>query len=189
MPTTDGSARSARASETVRPATCQAGVPTDGPDASTHGDRTKTAAPDPWGDDPPVRRLTREEAQALSQRLATVSPWRVVGVQVVVGCVVAAVAAWVAGTEGAFWSALYGSAVVVVPAALMARGLTSPLSRMSPGAGVVSFMVWEFVKIGVSLVMLAIAPKVVPGLSWPALLAGLVLCIKVYWLALSWRKR
>jgi ATP synthase protein I len=110
-------------------------------------------------------------------------------VQIVVGCVVAAIAFGVAGTGGAFWSALYGAAVVVVPGALMARGLTSPLSRMSPGAGVVSFMLWEFVKIGVSVALLALAPRWVPGLSWPALLAGLVLCIKVYWLALLWRKR
>ena len=37
--------------------------------------------------------------------------------------------------------------------------------------------------------MLVQAPKVVQPLSWPALLVGLVLCIKVYWLALSWHGR
>jgi ATP synthase protein I len=37
--------------------------------------------------------------------------------------------------------------------------------------------------------MLALAPKLVQPLSWPALLVGLVLCMKVYWLALSWRGR
>jgi ATP synthase protein I len=177
MPTNDGDARSDAGPETGRPkARPAAAVAAESPR-------------DPWSDDAPPRRLTREEAQALSQRLATVSPWRVVGAQCAVGCLVAAIAFWVAGTEGAFWSALYGAAVVVVPGALMARGLTSPLSRMSPGAGVVSFMLWEFVKIGVSVAMLALAPKWVPGLSWPALLAGLVLCIKVYWLALLWRQR
>jgi len=34
---------------------------------------------------------------------------------------------------------------------------------------------------------LLLAPRVVQDLSWPALLAGLVLCIKVYWVALLWR--
>ena len=34
-----------------------------------------------------------------------------------------------------------------------------------------------------------LAPRLVQDLSWPALLAGLVLCIKVYWLALLWRPR
>jgi ATP synthase protein I len=135
------------------------------------------------------RRLSREEAQALSQRIGGVSPWRVVGVQAVVGVVAAFVAQAVFGGAGVFWSVLYGAATVVVPAVLMARGLTSPLSRASPAAGVASFMVWEFVKIGVTLAMLALAPKVVPSLSWPALLLGLVLCIKVYWWALAWRRR
>jgi ATP synthase protein I len=29
----------------------------------------------------------------------------------------------------------------------------------------------------------------VQPLSWPALLAGLVVSIKVYWVALAWRRR
>jgi ATP synthase protein I len=43
------------------------------------------------------------------------------------------------------------------------------------------------VKISVSVAMLMLAPQLVQPLSWPALLVGLVLCIKVYWLALLWR--
>jgi ATP synthase protein I len=45
------------------------------------------------------------------------------------------------------------------------------------------------VKIAVSIAMLALAPKLVQNLSWPALLVSLVLCMKVYWLALLWRGR
>jgi ATP synthase protein I len=30
---------------------------------------------------------------------------------------------------------------------------------------------------------------VVPDLSWPALLVALVVCVKVNWLALLWRRR
>ena len=33
--------------------------------------------------------------------------------------------------------------------------------------------------------MLALAPRLVAGLSWPALLVGLILAMKVYWLALA----
>jgi ATP synthase protein I len=87
------------------------------------------------------------------------------------------------------WSLLYGAAAVVVPGALMARGMTSRLSSVSPGASAVSFMLWEMVKIGVSVAMLVLAPKLVQPLSWPALLAGLVVCMKVYWVALLWRGR
>jgi len=60
---------------------------------------------------------------------------------------------------------------------------------MSPGAGAVSFMSWEFVKIGVSVALLLLAPKLVQPLSWPALLASMAVCMQVYWLALMWRGR
>jgi ATP synthase protein I len=85
------------------------------------------------------------------------------------------------------WSVLYGAATVVLPGALMARGMTSRLSSVSPGASAVSFMLWEMVKIAASIALLALAPKVVQPLSWPALLVGLVVCMKVYWWALLWR--
>ena len=37
--------------------------------------------------------------------------------------------------------------------------------------------------------MLALAPRLVQPLSWPALLVAMVACLKVYWLALLWRGR
>lgn len=131
--------------------------------------------------------LTREEAAALRAIEPPVSPWRVVAVQAVVGLVAALSAALITGRQELAWSVLYGAAAVVVPGALMARGMTSKLSSMSPGASAVSFMFWEVIKIAVSVGMLLLAPRVVQDLSWPALLAGLVLCIKVYWVALLWR--
>jgi ATP synthase protein I len=133
------------------------------------------------------RPLTRAQAQALRASQPQLSPWRVIRMQAVVGAVVALLAVLVTGRQEVGWSALYGAATVVVPGALMARGATSRLSSMSPGAGAVSFMLWEFVKIGSSVVMLMLASSIVPGLNWPALLVGLVVCMKVYWLALLWR--
>jgi len=131
--------------------------------------------------------LTREQARALRAADPPLSPWRVITVQGVVGVAVAVLAALLTGSQAVGWSALYGAATVVVPGALMARGMTSRLSSMSPGASAVSFMLWEMVKIAVSVAMLMLAPKFVQPLSWPALLVGLVLCMKVYWLALLWR--
>ena len=138
---------------------------------------------------PAFKALTREEAQALRAKEPPLSPWRVIVVQVGVGMVAALLAALVTGRQEVGWSLLYGAAAVVVPGALMARGMTSRLSSMSPGSSAVSFMLWEMVKIAVSVVMLMLAPKLVQPLSWPALLAGLVLCMKVYWVALLWRGR
>ena len=136
---------------------------------------------------PAFKALTREEAQALRERDPPLSPWRVIVGQVVVGVVVALLAALITGRQEVGWSLLYGAFTVVVPGALMARGMTSRLSSMSPGGSAVSFMLWEMVKIGVSVAMLVLAPKIVQHLSWLALLAGLVLCMKVYWVALLWR--
>lgn len=121
-------------------------------------------------------------------REAIVSPWTVVVVQAVVGIAVALLVWGITRRVEGWWSALYGAAVVVVPAALMARGMTSRLGAINPVAGAVSYMLWQGVKIAVSVAMLMVAPRIVDGLSWPALLAGLVVCIKVYWVALLWRR-
>lgn len=140
-----------------------------------------------WGRAGAFKPLTREQAEALRAADPPLSPWRVISVQGAVGVAVAVLAALLTGRQEMGWSALYGAATVVVPGALMARGMTSRLSSMSPGASAVSFMLWEAVKIAVSVAMLMLAPKFVQPLSWPALLVGLVLCMKVYWLALLWR--
>jgi len=50
-------------------------------------------------------------------------------------------------------------------------------------------MFWEMLKIGVAIAMLLIAARVVPNLSWPALLVTMVVCIKVNWVALLWSGR
>ena len=140
-------------------------------------------------DDPPVKALTRDEAQALRARNPPLSPWRVIAVQAAVGGVMVALAWLVSGKPEVMWSALYGAATVVLPGALMARGMTSRLSSVSLGASAVSVMLWSTVKIGVSIAMLMLAPKLVQALSWPALLAAMVLCMQVYWFALLWRGR
>ena len=67
----------------------------------------------------------------------------------------------------------------------MARGMTRG-TRSAVGAAA-GFMFWESLKVGVAIAMLVIAARVVPGLSWPALLVTMVVCIKVNWVALLWR--
>jgi len=137
--------------------------------------------------EPPFKTLSREEAQVLKASIPQVSPWRVVAAQAVAGLVCGAVTWLVTQRSGAAWSALYGAAAVVVPGALLARGMTRNL-RANPGAAVFGFMFWELVKIAVAVVMLVAAPRVVPGLSWPALLVAMVVCVKVNWWALLWRR-
>jgi len=150
-------------------------------DSQDHGDTE-----DPV-EGPPFKPLTHDEAQALRAKHPPVSPWWVVGSQAVAGVVCAGIA-WVATSRsGAAWSGLYGAAAVVVPSALLARGMTRRTSS-DPGTAVFGFMFWEMVKIAVAVAMLAAAPRVVPDLSWPALLVAMIVCVKMNWWALLWRR-
>ena len=56
-------------------------------------------------------------------------------------------------------------------------------------AAAMGFMFWEMLKLALAVAMLLAAVRVVPDLSWPALLVALIVCVKVNWLALLWRRR
>jgi ATP synthase protein I len=128
--------------------------------------------------------LTREEAQQLRKNHPQVSLWHVLAGQFVAGVLVALVAWAVTGQQSAGWSALYGSLAVVIPAALFARGLTGKVWSMNPGTAVAGFFLWEMVKVALTLAMLFAAPRLVSMLSWPIMLIGLVVTMKVSWFAL-----
>jgi len=132
--------------------------------------------------------LTAEQVAELRKHQPLLSVWRVVGVQAVLGLLVAALVWFVSGRIAAVYSAVYGVLAVIVPAALFARGLTSRVASVNVGAAVFGFFLWEMVKIGLTVAMLFAAPRLVNDLSWPAMLAGLVVTMKVYWVALGFRK-
>lgn len=152
----------------------------------------KTVAPLPETSEdehPPVKPLSAEEARKLREQHPPVSPWWVVGGQAVVG-LAAALAAWaVTGKPSVGWSAGYGALAVVIPAAVFARGLTGRFSTLNAGTAAFGFLLWEMVKIALTVAMLVAAPGLVRELSWPALLVGLVLAMKVYWVALAFAPR
>ena len=128
--------------------------------------------------------LSREQVAVLRQQNQSFLPWMVLVGQAATGLLVAVVAWLITGKQNVGWSALYGALAVVVPGALFARGLLSRVTLMNPAAAVTGFFVWEMVKIGLVLAMLFAAPKLVTDLSWPAMLVGLVVTMKVVWLVL-----
>lgn len=148
--------------------------------------KTIAPLPEPWEhEQTPVKPLSAEEARKLREQHPPVSPWWVVGGQAVVG-LAAALAAWaITGKHNVGWSAGYGALAVVVPAAVFARGLTGRFASLNAGGAAVGFLLWEMVKIALTVAMLVAAPGLVRELSWPALLVGLVLALKVYWVALA----
>lgn len=141
-----------------------------------------------WDDEdeePPVA-LTPAQAQVLRDRQPQVSAWRVVAAQAAVGVAVGALTWGLFGRDAGL-SALYGAAVIVLPTALLARGV----GRMAGSglvAGALGFLAWAGMKWVLSLALLVAAVRVVPGLNWPALLVAMAVCLQVNWLALLWRR-
>lgn len=115
-------------------------------------------------------------------RHPTLSVWRIVWGQAAVAVLVVLLAWWLTGKQQVAWSAGYGALSVVVPAALFARGMGR--KRTTAGAAMVGLFSWELVKIALTVAMLAAAPRLVAGLSWLALLVGMVVTMKAYWIAL-----
>ncbi len=130
------------------------------------------------------KQLTAEEVRILRQSSRPLSPWRVVGMQVAVGVALALFAWLVTGSRVAGWSAAYGSLAVVLPAVIFVRGLARQQRAPNAGSALGGFFVWEGVKIVLTVAMLFAAPRVVLGLNWLALLAGFVVTMKVYWVAM-----
>ena len=131
--------------------------------------------------------LNFEQAQLVIQGLrktaSLLSPWRLIMWQLLVGVLVTVFAyAWFDGGFVAL-SVAYGAVAVVVPASMFAWGLRRSEGAKSPLLASASFFVWEAIKVGLTVVMLFAAPVLIANLNWLALLAGFVLTMKVYWIA------
>lgn len=133
--------------------------------------------------EPDFKPLTAEEAKQWRERHPPLSPWRVLGIQAVVGLLVVLGVWGVSGQSSVAWSAGYGVIAVILPAALFARGLSRQKAVAHAGAAMVGFFVWEAVKIALTVAMLVAAPSLISRLNWLALLAGFVVTMKVYWVA------
>jgi len=125
--------------------------------------------------DPPIRPLTRNEAQALIASNPSLSVWQVIAMQAAFGVGVALVWGGLARSLPALLSSLYAVAVVVLPALMMARGVFG----RNAGRSVGGLLVWELLKMGLSAALLLLAPEVLDPVDWVALLVTLVLCLKV----------
>lgn len=132
--------------------------------------------------EPDFKPLTAEQASQWRESNPSLSPWRIVGWQAVAGALAALLAWGLSGRSEVAWSTGYGALAVVIPAALLARGLSRQAGVA--GAALAGFFVWELVKVVLTVAMLLAAPRLVPHLSWLALLAGFVVAMKVYWVAM-----
>ena len=128
--------------------------------------------------------LTRTEADAIRAANPPASMVRVLGAQVLTSVAVAGLAWGLTGQDAMGWSALYGGLSVWIPAALFARGLQRQKTTAHAGSALVGFFIWELVKIVLTVALLLAAPRLIRELNWLALLAGFVVTMKVYWVAM-----
>ena len=132
-------------------------------------------------------RFTAEQVREFRAKQPQMSVWRLVLIQALAGVVVALIA-WGGSGRQAAMSAGYGALSVVLPAAIMARGITGRLASVNAATAAFGFLVWEAVKVMLSIAMLLVAGHLIDGLSWPALLVGLIVTMKIHWLVLGFGK-
>jgi ATP synthase protein I len=121
--------------------------------------------------------------------------FRVVAIQAGTAFGVAIVAAVLAGMRGAE-SALWGGFACVLPNALFAahlklRTLIPPPDTVEGSSHAtrvaVGLLAGEFLKVFLTIALLALGPKVFPGLVWPALIASVMATLLVAPAAHFWR--
>ncbi len=137
------------------------------------------------GLEPDFKPLTPDQAAAWRQRNPMTSPWRVLALQVLVGVAVAVLTGVVSGQLRLAASVAWGAVSVVVPGVVFARALARQMRLKQAGSALAGLFVWELVKVVLTVALLLVAPKVIAGLSWLALVAGFVVTMKVYWLAMA----
>ena len=132
---------------------------------------------------------TKERVLEFRKAEPPVSVWWVVLTQMSVGLMTVFVT-WLLGAKFASMASLgYGSFCVVLPSIIFARGVTSKWSSLNPGAAVTGFFLWEFVKVAMTVVMLVMSQSLVDDLSWPMMMLGLIITMKVYWLSFLWQRK
>ena len=124
-----------------------------------------------------------EQAKVWRESNPAVSLWRIVQMQAGFGVLMVFCVWLVAENIAIVWSMACGVTCVLVPAAMFAHGVRQELNGRNLGQGVMRFMVWELAKVVLTIAMLCSAPMMVSNLNWLALLAGFVVTMKVYWVA------
>lgn len=103
---------------------------------------------------------------------------RLVSLQLIATVVVGLLAALLGGVSAMF-SALLGALCCLVPNAIMAFRLYLGTKRPG-GANAISFFIWEFVKIAMTVALLVATAKLYRDLNWLAFLGGCIVVLKSY---------
>ena len=103
---------------------------------------------------------------------------RIVSLQLIATVVVGLIAALLGGWAAMF-SAVLGGLCCVVPNGIMAVRLFAATAKPG-GANPVTFFIWEFIKIALTLALLGATAWLYHDLNWLALVAGIIVALKSY---------
>ncbi len=122
--------------------------------------------------------------QGLRKTASLLSPWRLIKWQLLVGLCVSVLAFVGFADKAIALSVAYGAIAVVLPASIFAWGLKRSEGAKSPLLASAGFFVWEVVKVVLTVAIMFAAPALISKVNWLALLAGFVVTMKVYWVAI-----
>ncbi|RMX08403.1 ATP synthase subunit I [Corticibacter populi] len=143
---------------------------------------------DPWlgdeeqDDEAHPAPLDARQAAAWRSRHRAVSPSRVLLWQCMAGWLAVMLTWSLAESSAAPLSVAYGVLAIVLPAFPFAMAIVR-------GHSLAALVVWEFVKLMLSVMLLLLAPVVLGEVVWLALLAGVIVTINMYWIAPLWLAR
>lgn len=133
--------------------------------------------------------LSASEAQSWRTQHPQITVPRALLTPAATGVAVAALA-WLLFGAHAGLSAAYGALAAILPAAIVAKGtLRWGAPGATPNAALTGLLKWEGLKIVLTVAILVAAPRVLEVINWPALLIGLALTIKMYWVGLISARR
>jgi ATP synthase protein I len=142
------------------------------------------------------RTYSKKEMDALRQNKSraffTLSPWAVIGLQLVVTLLSALAWSIVGIPKGLSlytYSALLGGFIGFFPASLFALRLSAAkrMKNQNPGSLLAAIVSGEFIKIAVTIAMFVWVAFSYPDLQWIPLLVTYFVTLKCYWLAWFWR--
>lgn len=108
---------------------------------------------------------------------------RIVGLQILVTLLISLISLSVSGTAAAV-SALLGGSACAVPNGLFALRLIAA-SKRSSDAAVAAFFVGEFLKLALTIALLALVIWRYHDLVWPALMIAVIAVLKSYLIVLA----
>ncbi len=112
--------------------------------------------------------------------------FRVIRLQLIAIIIAVALAGLLAGGRGSV-SAAIGGGVVVLPNFLFALRLMAASANRAGVTRAGLFIFYEFLKLALTLVLLAVAIKLYTDLNWPSMLLSMAITLQVNFLALAKR--